>query len=333
MMVEGDFFSSPQPLGRPIPLDEHAVSVSLPTWADVVGYEEGHKRVTDKMKIGYPRFKVHACIERLIGITKLRHGISSEQECMILPTLHVATAFSDFLKCSEGASLVKIIHIGFQDMHAVAYPVVLKGQGRKFWQHTGEIVSSRQVEDSLLSMESDSTASDWAVTTSHNEEGKRLSASDALMTEFKDREKARRVFHSDSPSSASKNEKAILDSVLDTIKCRISSIIHEPPQQITLCVSGMAAIYGALKCVQQLDKQNGNAPGKIVVFGFPYLDTLKVWHSLSLGYIIFSNWIVNEESIKSEKWKAESKQTSPPLRHIIFINVFFPLVVFSFNPQ
>ena len=40
------------PIGCPIPLDEHAVSVSMPKWADVVGYEEGDPEVVAIMKIG-----------------------------------------------------------------------------------------------------------------------------------------------------------------------------------------------------------------------------------------------------------------------------------------
>jgi cystathionine gamma-synthase len=30
--------------------------MSLPTWADNVSYEEGDKRVMDKMPTGYPRY-------------------------------------------------------------------------------------------------------------------------------------------------------------------------------------------------------------------------------------------------------------------------------------
>ena len=44
-----------QELGCPLPLDEHAVSVSLPTWGSVVGYEEGDACVLEAMRIGYPR--------------------------------------------------------------------------------------------------------------------------------------------------------------------------------------------------------------------------------------------------------------------------------------
>jgi len=43
-------------LGRAIPPNErHAVSASLPQWADNTDYEEGHARVTGAMEIGYPR--------------------------------------------------------------------------------------------------------------------------------------------------------------------------------------------------------------------------------------------------------------------------------------
>ena len=51
--------STSLPLGHPLPLDEHACSVSLPTWCSVVGYEEGSPSVTDKLACGYPRFVYH----------------------------------------------------------------------------------------------------------------------------------------------------------------------------------------------------------------------------------------------------------------------------------
>ena len=271
-MTGNDFFASPQPLGRPLPLDEHAVSVSLPTWADVVGYEEGDKRVTDLMKIGYPRFKVHACIEKLIELTRLKHCIEASQECLVLPTHSVASSFMKFLRDGGCLDDVSLISINYLDVHVVSYPAEFKGQGRKFWQHTGEIVSSRLIEDALLSIVSNSSSEEWAVTTSHNAGGQRLSASDAYMSEFRQA----KCLPDSSLHSNVPDEKSQIESVLEIIKNRISSIIYEPPEQVTLCVSGMAAIFGALKSVQELDRQNNSKPGKIVVFGFPYLDTLKV---------------------------------------------------------
>src|SRR6266404_6021441 len=54
------------PLGNPIPaFTEHAISVSLPTWADNVGYEEGDARVLNAMQSGYPRFFINLNIKKV----------------------------------------------------------------------------------------------------------------------------------------------------------------------------------------------------------------------------------------------------------------------------
>jgi cystathionine gamma-synthase len=47
------------------PYTPHAISVSLPTWGDNVGYEEGEQRVMDKMISGYPRFFIHLSIKKV----------------------------------------------------------------------------------------------------------------------------------------------------------------------------------------------------------------------------------------------------------------------------
>lgn len=54
------------PLGSSVPAHTpHAISVSLPLWEDNIGYEEGDKRVVDKMETGYPRFFVHRSIQKV----------------------------------------------------------------------------------------------------------------------------------------------------------------------------------------------------------------------------------------------------------------------------
>ena len=54
------------PLGAALPpFTAHAISVSLPTWKDNVGYEEGEKRVVDAMVSGYPRFFIHLSIQKV----------------------------------------------------------------------------------------------------------------------------------------------------------------------------------------------------------------------------------------------------------------------------
>lgn len=53
------------PLGFAVPLEPHAVSVSLPAWEDVCDYERGAARVVNAMQTGYPRFFVHKSIQRV----------------------------------------------------------------------------------------------------------------------------------------------------------------------------------------------------------------------------------------------------------------------------
>jgi cystathionine gamma-synthase len=53
-------------LGQSVPpFTPHAISCSLPKWADNVGYEEGDKRVVDVMVTGYPRFYIHKSIQKV----------------------------------------------------------------------------------------------------------------------------------------------------------------------------------------------------------------------------------------------------------------------------
>jgi len=58
--------ASEAPLGSPVPpFTPHAISVSLPTWRDNVGYEEGDKRVMNAMVCGYPRFFINPVITKV----------------------------------------------------------------------------------------------------------------------------------------------------------------------------------------------------------------------------------------------------------------------------
>ncbi len=49
-------------LGKPIPPTRHAISMCLPRWKDVVGYEERDPATMAKMTQGYPRFLYHPLV-------------------------------------------------------------------------------------------------------------------------------------------------------------------------------------------------------------------------------------------------------------------------------
>ena len=124
-------------LGQPIPASTHAVSVALPRWQDVVGYEEKRPEVMDRLAGGYPRFVVHPLVQEL-G----RH-ISQDGFCLPFPSRRVARLAAEFVGRAGGPPAKVVAR---QDV----FGVLTNGDGvaalRSFWQHTGLIVSSRQAE-------------------------------------------------------------------------------------------------------------------------------------------------------------------------------------------
>eukprot|EP01039_Chlorochromonas_danica_P009524 gene9524-10528_t len=110
-------------LGVPLPVtDPHAVSVSLPKWDHVVGYEEGRSDVVQAMISGYPRFRIPTIVDGLFSVLRALYVLQpptrqiTEQrareekvpflpkaslvcavECMAFHGLSVAKRFKSFL--------------------------------------------------------------------------------------------------------------------------------------------------------------------------------------------------------------------------------------------
>ena len=63
------------PLGRRIPDRLHAVSVSLPTMRDLVGYEEKDPAIVRQIASGYPRFVLHPCLRQLAAHLVRQHSL------------------------------------------------------------------------------------------------------------------------------------------------------------------------------------------------------------------------------------------------------------------
>jgi hypothetical protein len=219
--------STSSPLGHPLPLDEHACSVSLPTWCSVVGYEEGSPSVTDKLACGYPRFVYHPYViqlmEAALEIDKQKKKSSSslqtssqegeEFDCIVLPSRNSAMRCHDFLVKACGyldgkavsprlannianvhqiigqsrvklfskdnafdnddgdddnngtnhtnnedvydpKSPIRVLDFGVLGVHAVVFPAqtVFAIEAKSYWQHTGEVLSSRRAEATLAKL-------------------------------------------------------------------------------------------------------------------------------------------------------------------------------------
>ncbi|KAG7095426.1 hypothetical protein E1B28_006175 [Marasmius oreades] len=166
-------------LGSPVPpFTPHAISVSLPTWRDNIGYEEGDRRVVDAMVCGYPRFFIHPSIKKLAGICEQRFGLQGEQ-CLLFPTHKTAEQCRSFISkvSSQEGKLIstRLIHLmicpagkakkgvlvdfndcgcnndsaSLLDIHIVLFPSETYHIAKQFWQHTGSGISSRSAEHCL----------------------------------------------------------------------------------------------------------------------------------------------------------------------------------------
>jgi cystathionine gamma-synthase len=124
-------------LGLPIPASTHAVSVALPRWQDVVGYEEKEPAVIKRLATGYPRFVVHPLVQ------ELGRYVGQAGACLPFPSLRAAKLATDFVRRSGELPAKVVTRNG-------VFGVLTNNDGltilRSFWQHTGLIVSSRQAE-------------------------------------------------------------------------------------------------------------------------------------------------------------------------------------------
>lgn len=138
-MIEHPLMTAPawrgEDLGRAMPAIEHAVSVALPRWQDVVGYEEKRPEVIDRLACGYPRFVLHPRVQQLAAV------VGDGHPCLPLPSAEVAARAALFVRKRSGERAEIVVRgslFGVITTEA-GLPVL-----RAFWQHTGQILSSRQ---------------------------------------------------------------------------------------------------------------------------------------------------------------------------------------------
>ncbi|EGZ67678.1 PLP-dependent transferase [Neurospora tetrasperma FGSC 2509] len=85
-------------LGEPLPPgNPHGISVHLPTWEDTLGWAKRDPRVVDTMKTGYPRFFIPRVIERLAD-RLLEHFTRKDKHALIVSTGHHALMCRQFFR-------------------------------------------------------------------------------------------------------------------------------------------------------------------------------------------------------------------------------------------
>jgi cystathionine gamma-synthase len=269
------------PLGTPLPFDEHACSVSLPTWSSVVGYEEGDIKVTSALHSGYPRFVYHPYVVQLMQVVLDKFSPDGKEDCLVLPTKEATLRCQAFLQQAlEKASTVdnalierpdatttstatvdnsriRTVSIPEVNVHAVLFPAETTAgmEAKAYWQHTGELVSSRRAEQAL----------------------KNLGFKVKQRVTCCPIEGTPAIHHScdEETNEISSGNKNYWHGQLQD---RIVGWTGVPKENVFLTSSGMQTIYMALRSSRrrQLQKDPNGRGGTSVVYGFPYLDTLKM---------------------------------------------------------
>lgn len=133
-------------LGSPLPPDDFGVSVSLPLWSHVIGYEEGDLAVTSKFRSGYPRFFLPPPIAELFAATE-GDVCAQGERCIVFPRYVHAQRCVEWL-AKHGHSGRAIRH-GELSLGVCLFPMAAYDVARKFWRFAGEVVSSRQALQAL----------------------------------------------------------------------------------------------------------------------------------------------------------------------------------------
>lgn len=347
-------------LGETIPPDTpHAVSVSLPTWASNVGYEEGESWVLDKMQCGYPRFFIHKSIERLAKSVVQRHGSREHEKAMLVPTRACAERCAAFLREQNpklDSSGVRILDFGLQHgkatgipssqvrprVCAVTYPSELWPTAKAFWQHTGEGISSRRAEycqkafdegelveqpssndyipprltkgprryqrqasaDNSTCNGSNGHAGDPKIATSENgapdsaqfvEErfGRNLDVAFAANAKLAVRKRIAGSLAADSELPHSLDERG------DDLRERTRDVPGFSVEDVYIYSCGMNAIFNAHRYFRL-----ARGEMKSIMFGFPYVDTLKVLEKFGAGATFFG--FGNDSDLDELERKLES---------------------------
>jgi len=127
-------------LGYSIPDSIHAVSVALPTWNDVINYEEKNQECMNLLKSIYPRFGLNPIVKRLCEKVK-KENYYNNKSIWPYPNERIAFKAKKYIdrNTSEQFSLI-------EKRNNLAFLITEKEgsiYAKYFWQHTGLGLSSR----------------------------------------------------------------------------------------------------------------------------------------------------------------------------------------------
>ena len=127
-------------LGFSIPDSKHAVSVALPTWNDVINYEEKDPKCIEALRSIYPRFGLNPLVKRLCEKIK-KESQFNNQSIWPYPDERIALKAKKY--CDKNTSKVSSF---IERRHNLFFLITRESASiyaKSFWQHTGLGLSSR----------------------------------------------------------------------------------------------------------------------------------------------------------------------------------------------
>ncbi len=134
-----------QSLGTPLPCSAEGISVSLPLWRHVIGYEEKDPEVIGKFRSGYPRFCVPPVISAVFRLA-IGECASQGESALVFPSMGAALRCVDFMQKRGHIAQARSWK---QNLGVCVFPESGQDCARRFWRFTGEILSARQAQQLL----------------------------------------------------------------------------------------------------------------------------------------------------------------------------------------
>lgn len=128
------------------------MSVCLPTWESIVGYEMGDFAIVSRMKMGYPRFLFHPKVIQLFDTVDKPNGCT---DCLLFMSERSAQECSQYLESrfEEAQVINQLVIMNGCEFYGVFYHHELNATAKEFWQHTGMGISSRFAHAMLSNMD------------------------------------------------------------------------------------------------------------------------------------------------------------------------------------
>ncbi|KAI9932527.1 hypothetical protein ASPWEDRAFT_33427 [Aspergillus wentii DTO 134E9] len=248
------------PLNSKQPNDIHAVSSSLPTWRSVVGAANYEDWIMDTLEVDYPRFVVHALIQRLLADVKSRLGISDSLDGMAFPSEQTAKRFVFHLSANKVDRELKPIRFYLPDekndqswssFYAVFFPKNLGEDALHLWTILGEGLTSRHAE--FLQGRIDYMASECEDTSFCTSAPVKAGI---LSVPWK--------------NSAQLEKQQIRDRISHFATSERLGSIPVPSSDVFLYEKGMSAIAAIARC---MSTSVDDIPSNAVIYGWTYTET------------------------------------------------------------